>query len=43
MDYKTDEALLMLTLAYLTLLLPISIAFTLLERRLRHAGFGNTV
>ena len=43
MYYKTDEALLMLTLAYLTLLLPISIAFTLLERRLRHAGFGNTV
>ena len=43
MYYKTDEALLMLTLAYLTLLLPISIAFTLLERRLRHAGFGSAV
>jgi polar amino acid transport system permease protein len=43
MYYKTDEALLMLTLAYLTLLLPISIAFTLLERRLRHAGFGGAV
>ena len=43
MYYKTDEALLMLTLAYLTLLLPVSIAFTLLERRLRHAGFGGAV
>ena len=43
MYYKTDEALLMLTLAYLALLLPLSVAFTLLERRLRHAGFGGTV
>ena len=40
MYYKTDEALLMLTVAYLTLLLPISIAFSVLERRLRYAGFG---
>ena len=43
MYYKTDEALLMLTSAYLVLLLPLSIAFTLLERRLRYAGFGGTV
>ena len=43
MYYKTDEALLMLTVAYLTLLLPISIAFSVLERRLRYAGFGGTV
>ncbi|MBQ8108589.1 MAG: amino acid ABC transporter permease [Clostridia bacterium] len=43
MYYKTDEALLMLTVAYLTLLLPISIAFSLLERRLRYAGFGSAV
>lgn len=39
--YKTDEALLMLVLSYLILLLPISIVATLLERRLRYAGFGN--
>jgi polar amino acid transport system permease protein len=39
--YKTDEALLMLVIAYLTLLLPISIIATWLERRLRYAGFGN--
>lgn len=43
MYYKTDEALLMLTLAYLALLLPLSILMTLLERRLRHAGFGRAV
>ena len=43
MYYKTDEALLMLTVAYLTLLLPVSIAFTLIERRLRYAGFGGAV
>ena len=43
MYYKTDEALLMLTVAYLILLLPLSIAFSLLERRLRHAGFGRAV
>ena len=43
MYYKTDEALLMLTVAYLTLLLPISIAFSLWERRLRYAGFGGSV
>lgn len=39
--YKTDEALLMLVVAYLILLLPISIIAALLERRLRYAGFGN--
>ena len=43
MYYKTDEALLMLTVAYLTLLLPVSIAFSLWERRLRYAGFGSSV
>lgn len=43
MYYRTDEALLMLTLAYLALLLPLSVAFSLLERRLRHAGFGGAV
>lgn len=39
--YKTDEALLLLVLSYLAILLPISIAASLLERRLRYAGFGN--
>lgn len=39
--YKTDEALLMLVIAYLILLLPISVLASLLERRLRYAGFGN--
>ena len=43
MYYKTDEALLMLTVAYLTLLLPISIVFSVWERRLRYAGFGSAV
>ena len=41
MYYKTDEALLMLVAAYLVILLPISIIFTQIERRLRYAGFGN--
>ncbi len=40
--YKTDEALAMLVAAYLVLLLPISILATILERRLRHAGFGRS-
>lgn len=39
--YETDEALLMLVVAYLIILLPISILATILERRLRYAGFGN--
>lgn len=39
--YKTDEALLMLVIAYLVLLLPVSIGAALLERRLRYAGFGD--
>lgn len=39
--YKTDEALLMLVFSYLVILLPVSIAASLLERRLRYAGFGN--
>ena len=39
--YETDEALLMLVIAYLVILLPISFIATLLERRLRYAGFGN--
>ncbi|PXV90301.1 amino acid ABC transporter membrane protein 1 (PAAT family) [Lachnotalea glycerini] len=39
--YKTDEALLMLVMAYLVILLPVSIIFTLIERKMRYAGFGN--
>jgi len=39
--YETDIALTMLVIAYLLLLLPISLLFSWLERRLRHAGFGN--
>jgi polar amino acid transport system permease protein len=39
--YKTAESLGMLVVAYLVLLLPISIVASLLERRLRYAGFGD--
>ena len=39
--YETDEALLMLVAFYLIILLPISVFATVLERRLRYAGFGN--
>ena len=39
--YKTDEALLMLVIAYLIILLPVSVLAAVLERRLRYAGFGN--
>ena len=40
--YKTDEALLMLVIAYLIILLPISLICTVIERRVRYAGFGNS-
>lgn len=39
--YKTAESLTMLVAAYLVILLPISIIASILERRLRYAGFGN--
>ncbi len=39
--YQTGEALTMLVIAYLIILLPISIFGTWLERRLRYAEFGN--
>ncbi|MBE6024452.1 MAG: amino acid ABC transporter permease [Cellulosilyticum sp.] len=42
MYYKTDEALLMLVIAYLVILLPISLLASWIERRVRYAGFGNT-
>lgn len=41
MYYRTTEALLMLVVAYLIILLPVSVLFTWLERRLRNHGFGS--
>lgn len=41
MYYKTDEALFMLVIAYLVILLPLSLVFTAIERRMRYAGFGD--
>ena len=38
--YKTDEALLMLVIAYLIILLPISLLASFVERQVRYAGFG---
>ncbi len=38
--YKTEEALLLLCLAYFILLLPISLIAAFAERRLRYAQFG---
>ena len=39
--YKTTENLFLLVAFYLIILLPVSIAGSLLERRLRYAGFGS--
>ena len=39
--YKTTESLGMLVFSYLCLLLPISIVASIVERRLRYAGFGD--
>ncbi|WP_455715386.1 amino acid ABC transporter permease [Anaerosporobacter sp.] len=39
--YQTDEALFLLVVAYLILLLPISIVFTIVERRLKRVAIGN--
>lgn len=39
--YETDIALAMLVVAYLIMLLPISLVFSWIERRTFHAGFGN--
>lgn len=38
---KTTECLFLLVVFYLLILLPVSILGSLLERRLRHAGFGS--
>ena len=39
--YKTTESLFLLVVFYLIILLPVSILGTLLERRVRYAGFGD--
>ena len=39
--YKTGESLLLLSAAYLVVLLPVSAAANFAERRLRYAEFGN--
>ena len=39
--YKTDEALLLLVIAYLIILLPVSLGAAWLERRVRYGEFGN--
>ena len=38
--YQTTESLFLLVVFYLLILLPVSLAGSLLERRLRYAGFG---
>jgi polar amino acid transport system permease protein len=38
--YETTESLFLLVVFYLLILLPVSLAGRLLERRLRYAGFG---
>ena len=38
--YQTTESLFLLVVFYLLILLPVSLLGSLLERRLRHAGFG---
>lgn len=39
--YETDEALIMLVVFYLIILLPISLAASWAERKVRHGQFGN--
>lgn len=39
--YKTSESLLLLSISYLVILLPVSVAANFAERRLRYAEFGN--
>ena len=40
LDYQTTESLFLLVVFYLMILLPVSLTGSLLERRLRYAGFG---
>ena len=41
MSYNTSEALVLLVVAYLVILLPVSIAARLIEKKVRRGGFGN--
>lgn len=41
MYYRTFESLMMLVVAYLIIILPLSILLTWLERKVRYAEFGN--
>ena len=41
MHYNTTESLFLLVVFYLMILLPVSLAGRVLERRLRYAGFGS--
>ncbi|WP_449452727.1 amino acid ABC transporter permease [Streptococcus suis] len=41
LQYETDEALFLLVSYYLIVLLPLSLFFYYLERRIRHAGYGH--
>ncbi|MBW4079780.1 amino acid ABC transporter permease [Paenibacillus sp. S150] len=41
MHYKTAESLLLLVLAYLVLVLPLSVLLSWLERKVRYAEFGD--
>ena len=41
LHYQTMETLLLLVISYLCILLPVSIAASIIERRMRHAGFGD--
>ena len=41
MSYNTSEALILLVFAYLVILLPVSIAARLIEKKVRRGGFGN--
>jgi len=41
MYYRTFESLLMLVVAYLIIILPLSISLSWLERKIRYAEFGN--
>ncbi|QAY63106.1 amino acid ABC transporter permease [Xylanimonas allomyrinae] len=41
MFYTSNEAYLLLVASYLVILLPLSVALRLLERRVRHASFGS--
>lgn len=41
MSYNTSEALILLVIAYLVILLPVSIAARLIEKKVRRGGFGN--